>query len=1159
MPALSPLAGGSFVNFESPQVKPLALSGDGGVLFATNTPNNRLTVLSTAGGLNVIKEVPVGLDPVTVAVQPGTNDQIVWVANFVSDNVSVVDVGAGAVLAAVEVGDEPVNVLFDPSGQFAFVVIQGIGYVGPDLSNPEQVRAGNVVVIDTATRQVVSTTFLDCMNPRAAAYDPSQDRLVVAALNSGNNTTVVGRPITLLTTDPPPANPNGCEEDCQCDCRATTVLEILRDFPPTATIFAATPGLGTWPDVHETPGFPESPKVHRIIDDPGVPGGWQSIIALLADGNGAPEPAMVAQMNQHFAIQNALEVIQVILDEAQDTVDVDLVVLSASDPANPAGLPEITRLGNVGTTLTGMARHPVSGALFVSNMQARNVTRLAPALRGHVVDHQVVVVSNAGGPIAISAKDLHGHVAQFDDIGGPNPGGQQGSVANPMDLVFEADGSHAYLAAFGPGRVASLNADTGRVIDRVDVGRGPRGLALDSAGRRLYVMNRTDLSITVVDVSNPNNLMAQPAFPLFNPEPAAIRDGRDFLYSTRFSNNFGSSCAVCHIDGNHDFLAWDLGSPTGAMQPGPPNLPLENHPLKGPMVTLSLRGLRDHNHLHWRSDKPAFQDFNEAFVNLLGAQAELTPEQMDAFTAFIETVVYPPNPMYHRDNSFKDEARMFNGGVLFVGNCAGCHQLTHDGALDGATLEPPVFTGDGGINVSGGNLFAQLQEVTQLRDIARKSHMDRFTGFGMIHDGREKREGNHHPLQTFLLQFFPESLSGIGPEERLDMIAFMNAFPANVMNVVGWQVLARAELQGAGDLHVPDSVVGDINVMIAQYQKSPSHCDVAAHGLIGGDPRGFFLSATEPGVVFTSDLGESMTLDALLALLGEADSLVFTAVPPGSGRRIGIDQDLDCLGDGLDPMPQANNAGDGDFDGHVGILDFLQLMDCLSLDGPVPPECVLYDSDCNGFLDSADASAFVSLYQDPQADCNANGSTDLLDVVTGTSLDADRNGIPDECLSLFVESVASRYIKVQVSGTEPTALRVTSPMDPCLFKYVNAEGYLVSAPVVRTPAEWGAVYVGDSPILPSSSYAVQVEAGGVLSQSAAAATWAWGEVNGVEPVDVGDIVCALDAFAGVFVQCSLFAVDLMPQVPDRNVDVAEILAVLDAFAGLPAPYEEPCP
>src|SRR5262245_34033784 len=79
-----PAFAGSFVNFESGQVRPLALSPDGSRLFAVNTPDGRLEVFSVdVSGLTHTASVAVGLEPVAVAAR---NDAEVWVVNNVSDS-----------------------------------------------------------------------------------------------------------------------------------------------------------------------------------------------------------------------------------------------------------------------------------------------------------------------------------------------------------------------------------------------------------------------------------------------------------------------------------------------------------------------------------------------------------------------------------------------------------------------------------------------------------------------------------------------------------------------------------------------------------------------------------------------------------------------------------------------------------------------------------------------------------------------------------------------------------------------------------------------------------------------------------------------------------------------------------------------------------------
>ena len=67
----------SFLTFESGQVRPLALSPDGTTLFAANTPDGQLEIFNVgAGGISHAASVPVGLEPVAVAVH---RDGKVWV------------------------------------------------------------------------------------------------------------------------------------------------------------------------------------------------------------------------------------------------------------------------------------------------------------------------------------------------------------------------------------------------------------------------------------------------------------------------------------------------------------------------------------------------------------------------------------------------------------------------------------------------------------------------------------------------------------------------------------------------------------------------------------------------------------------------------------------------------------------------------------------------------------------------------------------------------------------------------------------------------------------------------------------------------------------------------------------------------------------------
>src|SRR6267143_1373016 len=99
----------SYKNFEAPQVHPLTITPDGTRLLAVNTPNNSLSVFHLTGrALTLMAEIPVGLEPVSVDLR---NDREVWVTNWLSDSVSVVDLTTWNVTRTFDVGDEPTDVV----------------------------------------------------------------------------------------------------------------------------------------------------------------------------------------------------------------------------------------------------------------------------------------------------------------------------------------------------------------------------------------------------------------------------------------------------------------------------------------------------------------------------------------------------------------------------------------------------------------------------------------------------------------------------------------------------------------------------------------------------------------------------------------------------------------------------------------------------------------------------------------------------------------------------------------------------------------------------------------------------------------------------------------------------------------------------------------
>ena len=177
------------LNFESPQARSIVATTDGQRLFVVNTPDHRLAVFSLAQPTApvLMKEIPVGLEPISIAIR--TSDEV-WVVNHVSDSISVVSVSKGAVIDTIQVGDEPGDVVFAGSPQRAFVT---------SMTNR------NVAVIDPSTRKQVGSISVFGDDPRSLLASPDGKTVWVAIHRSGNQTTIV--PHTIAPTPPKPTNP----------------------------------------------------------------------------------------------------------------------------------------------------------------------------------------------------------------------------------------------------------------------------------------------------------------------------------------------------------------------------------------------------------------------------------------------------------------------------------------------------------------------------------------------------------------------------------------------------------------------------------------------------------------------------------------------------------------------------------------------------------------------------------------------------------------------------------------------------------------------------------------------------------------------------------------------------------------------------------------
>ena len=909
--ATLPPAAGAFVAFETGQVRPLALSPDGERLLALNTPDGRLEVFAVdAAGLTQVASLPVGLEPVAVAWRSDTE---AWVVNHLSDSVSIVDLGVTPprVVRTLLVGDEPRDVVFagpkDGAGRFtrAFITTARLGQnlpasIPPLLTTPGVPRA-LVWVFDATdlgptlggSPETIIELFGD--TPRALAATPDGATVYAAVFMSGNQTTTV--------TEGAVCNGGAGAADCAIDG-----VQIAGGL-------AAGRAPGGLPAPNDDIDGVAAPEVGLIVRRNPTTGVWQDELGR----------------NWNNAVRFDLP--------DRDVFRIDAL---ANPPVQTAAI------AHVGTVLFNMAVHPTTGALFVTNSEAGNEVRFegsgerGTSLRGDLHRSRITIVDGS----SVRPRHLNKHILaqpQGYRTHPMPPAVKQASLSTPLDLAISSQGT-VYVAGFGSDAVGvyeaaslvddSFTPDPSRLI-RLS-GGGPSGLALDEARGRLYVLTRFDNALKVVDLGSGAEIAQRP---LFNPEPPKVIDGRRFLYDALLTSSNGeTSCAVCHVFGDIDQLAWDLGNPdehtVDSFNPlGPTGLHLPFHPMKGPMTTQTLRGMKHQGPMHWRGDRSAstffgdpraldadlaFKLFNPTFDFLMGREeGELSDEEMQAFTDFMLEVQAPPNPVRALDNQLTPAQAQ--GRALFVdrrllsdtaSHCAGCHTLN---------------AGDGNFGTLGQSAFSdepQQFKVPQLKNMYQKVGMfgmpkvpfadipasaaehqgEQIRGFGFLHDGSV--DTMFHFLRSTV--FVEDAVTPLSDDQRRDIEQFLFAFDTTYAPIVGQQVTLAADTAATAGPRLDLMIARAQAPFVVVDRSDTRECELVARVTADARTRGYLFNPATG--VFQSDRREEVLSDASLRALAASEPVTYTCAPPGEGRRLGLDRDddgvydQDEIDDGSDPL-----------------------------------------------------------------------------------------------------------------------------------------------------------------------------------------------------------------------------------------------------------------
>jgi YVTN family beta-propeller protein len=795
-----------FVHFESAHIHPAVLTPSGNRLLVVNTPDGYLRVFNVTGDHPTsVDDIPVGLEPVSVRC---LDDNEAWVVNYLSDDVSIVDLNTLHVRATLRVGDEPGDVEF--ANGHAYVSVGG-----------EDV----VKVYDPATLALETTIAVNGRMPRALARRPDGSFVYVASFLGGNKTSVLS---------PADVTPDSLPED---------------------------------PELPQDPGLPPHPNVGLLI---------QRILANWYDFYG--------NMWTSKAPYNVF--------------DVDVTEINTTTNA-------IARtFATQSSTNMGLAVSPTR--IVVTGTDSRNMMRFEPRIVGYLVETVASFVSLSTGTVTQRRLDPH---IDYDVVPGTQAEADS-AIGIPTCVAFSGDGLRAYTTSLATNKLGVLLPAGGAfssVMARVPTVAGPTGVVVDDARHRLYVVGRF---LNQLETIQSDSLEALHVASIgFDPTPDPIVNGRNVFYKGTTSGHGDQACATCHLFGDSDFESWDLGDPLGSYVPPPnPNpLGLEGfHPVKGPMLTQSLKGLTNLEPFHWRGDRVNLSAFNGAFVTLQGRSAPLEESELSSFSDFVMPLVYPPNPNENLDRTMPDaqpgSPSALRGQDFFMNHdldgggttCNSCHTAANFAPGTNHLMVAQSTIGED-----------QDLKVPQLRNVYKKTGFRDeagFTnkrGFGLMHDGSIDR------LYTVLRSGHTASFDfgATQPEadaNRADLEAYLMAFDTGIAPAVGRQLTFN------GPNNSDPSSLSTVDTLLGQA--GAGNCDLIAKGRLSAQKRGWlYLGADmwKPDKAAESDISTAQ----LIALAGIGTEVTISGVPAGSGTRMGIDRDLDTYLDG-DERDANSNPGD---------------------------------------------------------------------------------------------------------------------------------------------------------------------------------------------------------------------------------------------------------
>ena len=381
----------------------------------------------------------------------------------------------------------------------------------------------------------------------------------------------------------------------------------------------------------------------------------------------------------------------------------------------------------LGTLLYGIAVDS-EGNVFVAQAEARNDANGKSGTEKHGLRE----LENRAFLNQITKVDCTGDrcdTPEFIDLEPlpPEHPERDEALATPFAIQISDDDTTIVATAAASDKVFTMSTESGEVLDQLVVDSIPRGLALISndAGEpeRAWVLNALANSVSVVDVSDPEDLEVLDTIQLEDPSDPILKQGRIAFNSANASSTGTFSCASCHPDGHTDQLLWVLDTPlcdVGCDQ-------------IQPRLVQDIRGLRGTAPYHWDgipgdpfggintssietyvepnceidneesctlhlidgSLETTMCDQDDCTVNDEDKPGHLSAQDREAMSKYLLSVPYPPSVERPYDNTVTELGLEGIRDFHFNEQCGNCHYLPHwtTTNMGGSGMDLPSWRG----------------------------------------------------------------------------------------------------------------------------------------------------------------------------------------------------------------------------------------------------------------------------------------------------------------------------------------------------------------------------------------------------------------------------------------------------------------------------------